>query len=76
MKAIRITSCRDGHMWYAPFVGRLAVYRGYNSGEFLSREPAGYTNIILGCDGELIEVSEEEWNRDRLDSSLETKNSS
>lgn len=76
MKAIRIVKCSDRHMWYAPYVGQLAAYYSEYDKEFLSKEPSGYSNIILKCDGELVDVTEDEWNKGRLNSLHEKKSSS
>lgn len=55
MKAILITGCSDSHFWYADQVGKTVEYVSEYDSEYLSREPAGYTNIILKADAEIIE---------------------
>lgn len=55
MKAIRITGCSDPAFWYVNQVGEIVEYVREYTTEYLSREPAGYTNIILKSDAELIE---------------------
>ncbi len=58
MKAILVTGCSDPHMWYAGLVGQTVEYVREYPQEYLSREPAGYTNIILKSDSELLEVED------------------
>lgn len=55
MKAILITGCSDPALWYVNQVGKTVEYVREYDAEYLSREPAGYTNIILKSDAELIE---------------------
>lgn len=58
MKGILITGCSDPDLWYAGLVGCTQVYLREYPQEYLSREPAGYTNIILKTDSELVEVGD------------------
>lgn len=55
MKAILITGCSDPDLWYASLVGHTVTYLREYEREYLSYEPAGYTNIVLKSDSELIE---------------------
>lgn len=66
MKALRITSCSDGHMWYAKLVGGLVAYVGEYENEYISKEPAGYKNIVLKTDAEVVDVTEEEWTLEHM----------
>lgn len=55
MKRILITDCSDSQFWYAGLVGSTVEFvREYDS-EYLSREPAGYANIILKTDSKIID---------------------
>ena len=57
MKALKIISCCDSKMWYAEHVGDIVpLLRIYSDGEFLSREPAGYSNIIRKGDAEIVDA--------------------
>lgn len=59
MKALHITGCTDGMMWYADKVGRIVPFLWEGDTFYMSREPAGYTNIVLKKDAEFIEVIDE-----------------
>lgn len=59
MKLIKIVNCSDSRMWYKNLIGQFAVYLGEYEDEYLSKEPAGYTNIIFKNDAELIETDKE-----------------
>lgn len=56
MRKLRITGCTDGHMWYAGMVGQLVELLGEDRIEYLSREPAGYVNIVKKADAEVVEL--------------------
>lgn len=58
MKTILITGCSDPDFWYAPLVGSTVEYIREYEHEYLSREPAGYSNIILKTDSELLNVED------------------
>ncbi|MAN51201.1 MULTISPECIES: hypothetical protein [unclassified Marinimicrobium] len=56
MKAIYIEKCKDSQLWYWELVGETVPYiRDIDEG-YLSREPAGYTNIVRREDGRVIDV--------------------
>lgn len=57
MKALKITDCSDGLMWYARHVGAIVPLLKIGEVEHLSREPAGYTNIVLAKDCEIVDVN-------------------
>lgn len=57
MRMLRIKGCRDSSMWYADKVGQLVGLVGVISEGYLAREPAGYTNIVLQRDAEVVEVT-------------------
>lgn len=56
MKALRITGCTDPLMWYSQHVGKIVPLLRVGRTEHLSREPAGYTNIVLVKDSEIVDV--------------------
>lgn len=56
MKALLITKCSDSQMWYAKLIGEVVPFVRFIDEEFLSREPSGYTNIVLKDDAELIDI--------------------
>lgn len=57
MKALKITGCSDSMMWYFHHVGKIVPLLEIGVEEHLSREPAGYTNIVLVRDSEIVDVS-------------------
>lgn len=59
MKALRIIQCSDYLMWYDKHVGAIVPFLRQDSEYFWSREPAGYSNIILLRDAELIDITNE-----------------
>ena len=54
----KITGCTDHLMWYSDCIGQLAPYVAVYTDCYMSREPAGYTNIIKHEDAELVIVDE------------------
>jgi hypothetical protein len=61
MIVIKIIKCQDPLMWYAPYVGGYVPFVRHLPVEeksYLSREEAGYTNIVKVSDSILVEVSE------------------
>ena len=59
MKALRIVQCSDGLMWYNQHVGAIVPFLRQDTEYFWSREPAGYSNIVLLADAEVIEIASE-----------------
>ena len=58
MKALKIIRCSDPLMWYSDKVGEtVQLVREYEDC-FMSREPAGYLNIVRLNDAEVIEISD------------------
>ncbi len=52
---IRIKQCSDSAYWYRDKVGTIVPFvRDGGNGEWLSREDAGYLNIVKYKDGELV----------------------
>ncbi len=59
MKKILITRCSDRHLWYSGLVGQyVPLLREYDDC-YMSREPAGFANIVRKEDGQLV-VKEED----------------
>lgn len=58
-QVLRIDRCPDRLMWYREHVGYLVDYRGPDGPNFyLSREDAGYTNIVRRTDATLLELDD------------------
>ena len=56
MAQLLIKQCPDAQMWYANLIGQKVPYLGdLGGGEYKSREPAGYINIVWHRDAEIIE---------------------
>lgn len=53
---LRITKCTDPLMWYAGMVGEKVPLLKIHDDCYLSREPAGYTNIVKFEDAEILEA--------------------
>lgn len=54
MKAIRIIKCSDSLLWYAKLIGHTVAFIKEVDEGYLSREPAGYTNIVRREDAEVV----------------------
>ena len=53
-----IERCRDPLMWYAGLVGQMVANLGmYPEGDWKSREPSGYTNIVKAGDARPVVVT-------------------
>lgn len=53
-----IERCRDPLMWYAGLVGQLVPNCGmYPEGDWKSREPDGYSNIVKAGDARPVVVT-------------------
>lgn len=48
-----ITGCSDPHLWYAGLVGQRVPLLRIEADCYMSREPAGYTNIVFKRDAEV-----------------------
>jgi len=56
-KSLKIVKCTDGMMWYAGKVGQLVPYLGeWKDDGYISREPAGFINVVKFEDAEVIDV--------------------
>ena len=59
MKALKIMRCSDSLMWYCDKVGEtVQLVREYDDC-YMSREPAGYLNIVRLEDALVIEISDD-----------------
>lgn len=56
-KMLMITGCSDNSFWYAGKVGSVVDYLGSDRGEYITREPSGFVNIIKFPDAELVYVT-------------------
>jgi predicted short-subunit dehydrogenase-like oxidoreductase (DUF2520 family) len=55
MKQLLINKCSDPQLWYAGLVGKqVPLLREIPEG-YLSREPAGFTNIVKREDAQVID---------------------
>lgn len=57
MKQIRIIKCSDRLLWYNNLVGQIVPFLREYDDCFMSREPAGYANIVRKEDALIIENS-------------------
>lgn len=60
MIALRIVACADRSWWYRDLVGKVVPLVRHITEGYLSREPAGYSNVVKGHEAEIIEVSEDQ----------------
>lgn len=56
MKMLRITGCSNSSFWYAEKVGDVVQLIGLDRDEWITREPAGFVNIVKHCDAEVVNV--------------------
>lgn len=56
MRKLKIIGCSDGHMWYAGLVGQLVPLLREEHDIYLSREPAGYSNVVRKGDARPVWV--------------------
>lgn len=56
MKRVYIERCSDSLLWYANRVGEYVPFLREIDEGYLSREPAGYTNIVRREDGRVIDL--------------------
>jgi hypothetical protein len=57
MRMLRITGCSNSSYWYAGKIGSVVPYIGEDAGEYITREPSGYVNIVKCADAELVDVT-------------------
>lgn len=65
MKALRIIKCTDSLMWYSDMIGKCVPFLREYSDYYMSREPAGYSNIVKLEDAEVIECCNGNCNQGR-----------
>ncbi|CDM42396.1 hypothetical protein [Ectopseudomonas oleovorans] len=53
-----ITGCRDHQMWYSHLVGQRVPLLAIEPDCYLSREPAGFTNMVYKQDAEVVPAQE------------------
>jgi len=56
MKALKLLNCSDQMMWYRDKVGEVVTFVREYEDCYMSREPAGYLNIVKKQDAEIIEL--------------------
>lgn len=56
MKALLINQCSDRMYWYRNLVGCFVPYVREYPECYMSREPAGYANIVQFHDATIVEV--------------------
>lgn len=56
VQMLRITGCSNSSFWYAGKIGAVVPHLGYDAGEYITREPSGYVNIVKCADAELVDV--------------------
>jgi len=57
MRALKIIKCSDPLMWYQSKVGETVQLVREYADCYMSREPAGYLNVVRLQDAEVIEIS-------------------
>jgi len=55
MIALKLIKCSDPMMWYKSKVGEVVAFVREYDDCYMSREPAGYLNIVKKQDAEIIE---------------------
>lgn len=55
-KRLLITQCSDSMMWYANKIGKEVEFIREESDCYLSREDAGFINIVKKCDAVILNV--------------------
>jgi len=54
-RSLKILKCSDSLMWYSKLVGQVVPYVREYDDCYMSREPAGYLNIVKLEDAEIID---------------------
>ena len=55
-KRLLITQCSDSMMWYANKIGQEVDFIREESDCYISREDAGFVNIVKKCDALVLNV--------------------
>lgn len=58
MKKLKILRCNDEMMWYSKKIGENVPFVEENTKEYLSREDAGYINIVKKEDAIIVNEDE------------------
>ena len=56
MKYLFIKSCTDPLLWYVEKIGQCVPFLYEDEEYYWSREPAGYKNIVLKKDAQIVET--------------------
>jgi hypothetical protein len=59
MRALKIIKCSDPLMWYRGKVGETVLLVREYEDCYMSREPAGYLNIVKLEDAQVVEISDD-----------------
>lgn len=59
MKALKIVRCSDSMMWYRDQVGSIVPLVRITPDCYMSREPAGYSNIVKLEDAVVVDLQED-----------------
>jgi hypothetical protein len=54
ISGLLIKKCNDPLFWYSKKIGKIVPYVNESHDYFLSREDAGYINIVMKSDCEII----------------------
>lgn len=60
MMALRIVACADRSWWYRELVGKVVPLLQVIPEGYLSRELAGYSNVVKRQEAEIIEASKDQ----------------
>ena len=55
---LKITGCDDNLLWYADKIGSIVPFVREKADYYLSKEPAGYLNIVYKKDAKIIRAEE------------------
>ena len=56
MRALKIVKCSDPLMWYQNKVGETVQLVREDEDCYMSRDPAGYLNVVRLEDAEIVEI--------------------
>lgn len=60
MKALKILACSDPMLWYADHLNEVFPLLRIEHNEYITREPAGYINIVKKTDAIIIDLENNE----------------
>jgi hypothetical protein len=55
MKLLKIKKCSDPHLWYSGMIGESVPFLREFEDCYMSREPAGFSNVVRKEDAEVID---------------------